>query len=862
MQTGIRTIAILLVPTLTLVLAGSVLAQQSVTSFTLVNADTDLDIGPLADGDTLNYATLPTLNLSVRANTSPDPVGSVRFGYDGNDSYRTESIAPYALSGDTDGDYNPWTPALGGHLLTATPWTGSGATGTAGTPLAIAFFVVNDDGGGDPPPSCDPVTNTWSVTGELKQWHPLTISFDGLCSGENASPNPFLDFRLEVTFSHPSSGTSYEVPGYFAADGDAAESSASVGTIWRVHFTPDRTGLWNYTASFRSGDGVAIDPDPAAGTPVAFDGAGGSFSINASDKAGRDLRGKGFLRHPTGHYLQFDNGDYFLKGGADSPENLLAYADFDSTYNAGGTNYVKSYTAHLADWVSGDPTWQGTKGKGIIGALNYLASKGMNSVYFLTMNVNGDGQDVWPWTSHIERYRYDVSKLDQWEIVFSHMDLKGILLHVVTQETENDQLLDGGALGPERRLYYRELIARFGHHLAINWNLGEENTNSDAERKAFVDYFHGLDPYDHPIVVHTFPGSKNGVYTPLLGYPNFDGPSLQMADMADTHSETLKWVENSATAGLPWFVSLDEIGPSNTGVAPDGTGDNHDQVRHHALWGNLMAGGAGVEWYFGYSYPNSDLTAEDWRSRDEMWDYTRFALQFFQDYLPFTEMAAADSLSAAADDYVFAKSDSVYALYLPNGGTTDLTLPAGDFDVRWYNPRTGGVLQLGSVASVTGGAAVSLGDPPAEPLLDWVALVTASPPSPPVVVDYVAASDQLVSGSVSGDYTDTHTDDGNFEILTEDATGGKPTSRTSLLEHGWTFNLLAGTSTVFFVSGYRDDNSDGDDFRFEYSTDGTNFAPLLTVGSSVDSVYQMPLPSSPGGAVYVRVVDTNRGRGA
>jgi len=30
---------------------------------------------------------------------------------------------------------------------------------------------------------------------------------------------------------------------------------------------------------------------------------------------------------------------------------------------------------------------------------------------------------------------------------------------------ENDQLLDGGELGNERKLYYRELIARFSHHV-------------------------------------------------------------------------------------------------------------------------------------------------------------------------------------------------------------------------------------------------------------------------------------------------------------------------------------------------------------------------------------------------------------
>ena len=77
--------------------------------------------------------------------------------------------------------------------------------------------------------------------------------------------------------------------------------------------------------------------------------------------------------------------------------------------------------------------------------------------------------------------RIDVSKTAQWELVFEHADTMGMFLHFKTQEQENDQLLDGGKLGLQRRLYYRELVARFGHHLALNWNLGEENTNTDKE---------------------------------------------------------------------------------------------------------------------------------------------------------------------------------------------------------------------------------------------------------------------------------------------------------------------------------------------------------------------------------------------
>lgn len=74
------------------------------------------------------------------------------------------------------------------------------------------------------------------ITGELKQWHKVTLTFDGPVASETAEPNPFLDYRLNVTFTHEGGAKSYLVPGYFAADGDAANTSADSGNKWRVHF--------------------------------------------------------------------------------------------------------------------------------------------------------------------------------------------------------------------------------------------------------------------------------------------------------------------------------------------------------------------------------------------------------------------------------------------------------------------------------------------------------------------------------------------------------------------------------------------------------------------------------------------------
>jgi len=586
--------------------------------------------------------------------------------------------------------------------------------------------------------SCAPLSAAHQITGERKAWYPVAVTFDGPEAGEDSTPNPFRDYRLNVVFAH-ASGAHFSVPGYFAADGNAAKTSARSGNKWRVHFTPNAAGEWRFTARFRQGPDAAISMEPDAGAATAFDGESGSFTAAPADRMAPGFHSKGMLHYAGGHYLRHaGSGEYFLKGGADSPENFLAYYGFDDTFDtdatfAGGrestgTPFIHRYEPHAGDWRKGDPDWKEGRGRNIIGALNYLASKGVNSVYFLTYNIDGgDGRDTWMWTSPQVRDRYDVSKLAQWEIVFSHMDARGIQLHVITQETENDRALGGSAgLNPVRKLYNRELIARFSHHLALMWNQGEENNVGDHDRKEIARHIRALDPYQHPITVHTKNNRALTFYDGLLGDGFFEATSIQ-SKMESYNHEAGELRRRSAQAGRPWAIFGDEQAPAAAGVLPDSEDPSHDGPRKLALWGNLMAGGSGVEWYFGYKFPHSDVNLEDFRSRDRMWDQTRHALQFFRANLPFWDMAPDNSLvtgPAAAGAYVFAKPGSVYAVYLPNGGTPRLKMGQGAYMVRWYNPRSGGNLLLGSLTAVQGPGEKSLGPPPSDRDSDWVVLVS------------------------------------------------------------------------------------------------------------------------------------------
>ncbi len=141
-----------------------------VTGFTLVNADSDGDIGPLTDGGVIDLDGLPTQSLNIRAEFTCDRTESVQFTLtlggqpvtlntlglpvsqnlsnpqDAN--VWTEQFAPYALFQDNGGNYLGRQLAPGSYTLTATAYDEDSARGTAGLAKVINFTVVGGSGSG------------------------------------------------------------------------------------------------------------------------------------------------------------------------------------------------------------------------------------------------------------------------------------------------------------------------------------------------------------------------------------------------------------------------------------------------------------------------------------------------------------------------------------------------------------------------------------------------------------------------------------------------------------------------------------------------------------------------------------------
>ncbi len=491
----------------------------------------------------------------------------------------------------------------------------------------------------------------------VTRWSSINIPLNGPDSvGLSAEFNPF-SIPVTVTFTGPA-GQTYAVPAFYDGDGTGDLN----GNRWSVRFTPDTDGVWSfqttstvpsladYTGSLTVTPPANCPPADPAGLPV--------------------FRCVGRLQHVGMYYLKFADGPFWLKGGADEPEDFLA---------PGRTVGLPSKVA----------------------ALDFLAERNINSIYVMPHNIDGDGKNVWPWVgsnpaeAKRDTTRFDNAKLAEWEVFFSAAQERGIVIQIVLED-------DSGWTDFDRSLYYREMVARFAHHNGIYWNISEEfNENySPEEIKAFAAQLRALDPYDHPITVH--PTDNPQLWEPFIGDPNIDLTSLQTKK--EPQNETaIAWRTRVAEGGRIIPISFDEIGQPRV---------EDRALARHIAWSVYLGGG------------NYELfTTLD----DE--GYPAYAAHFADlglaratvARLPFWDMQPRNDLIQSGTGYLFAQTGSAYLAYLPQGGslTLDLVADTATYAARWLNPRDGTSQPL---AEIPGGAPRSVSAPDSQ---DWVLILEA-----------------------------------------------------------------------------------------------------------------------------------------
>jgi hypothetical protein len=143
------------------------------------------------------------------------------------------------------------------------------------------------------------------LRGELQKWHKITLGFVGSFASEMAIDNPFTNYLLNVTYTHNVTGKTYLVPGYFAADGNAANSGASSGIIKMVgkNVIETSTNSFSISCFCVCARHLQIIHDSGTGSPAgAPHSLTGSFNVQPTNKNGRDHRGKGRLTYVGEHH--------------------------------------------------------------------------------------------------------------------------------------------------------------------------------------------------------------------------------------------------------------------------------------------------------------------------------------------------------------------------------------------------------------------------------------------------------------------------------------------------------------------------------------------------------------------------------
>ena len=526
--------------------------------------------------------------------------------------------------------------------------------------------------------------------GSVERWEKLEVDLLGPTSvGLSETANPFT-VEVTATFSGP--GGTFAVPAFYAGDGGGGMD----GDIWRARFSANAIGDWTLTTS-------SVDP--------ILDGYNATFQVVDTASCDPlepgelpDFTCTGRLSYQDDYYLRFADGTYWLKGGVDDPEDFLA---------------------------PGQTVGFNTKQE----AIQYLADEGLNSLYFMTSNVGGDRNNVWPWVTARDSEHFDVAKLDGWDLILDDLQAHGIVLHLVFED-------DSAWKGFNRDLYYRQIVARFSHHNGLIWNISEEYNESYSadEVKVFAQMISDLDPYDHPLTVH-HQGSTSK-WDPFYGDDRFDLTSFHTSK-SPQNSLAIAARQQSATAGRPIAVSFDETG--------DHTG-TQDENRH-LVWSIYLGGGM----YEIHTRPLTDY--RDWEAyfRDLMRART------FLEALPFWEMLPSNQLLVSGTGYMLSKAGEFYVCYLPGGGSLSLDLGSNSnvFDASWFNPRTGESTEIGVV---NGGSVLPFDAPDT---LDWTLLLVQQGSGPNVAP---VALDQALETSANSPLT--------FGLSFDDSDGPGPYSFT------------------------------------------------------------------------------------
>ncbi len=479
--------------------------------------------------------------------------------------------------------------------------------------------------------------------GPFSKWSKIEIEFRGPTPQGRGQSNPFA-ILFDVTFTGPG-GEQLLVPGFFDGDGNGGLD----GNTWKVRFSADKVGDWTFQTSSPCKE---------------LDGQSGGFRVTdvPADEKGFWKWGRlESISTPQNQirYLKFRDGPYWLKAGCDDPENFLGkFRNFDT---------LKKRQV----------------------AIDYLAARGINSMYIMVHNIAGDHGDVWPWLGETaekakknagQDARFDVARLEEWRELFEYMQAKGVVPYLILED-------DSAWKGYDHARYYRELVARFGYLPALVFNVGEEQNENYrlAEALDLAQRLREIDPYNHPRGLHNVnrpddhyvDAGQVSITSIQTGSPQGKSPDPLLHNQL-----AIDWIEKcKARNHRGLMIGFDEGRPEED---------------RRAWWSAYLGGGV----WEAHVRPPYDRPLSTW---DQTWTELGGARAFMESF-PFWEMEPNNAMVTEGKAFCLAQPGVAYALYLPQGGTVVVDLATGTaYDASWWSPENGQEGQFQAAVRVNSG---------------------------------------------------------------------------------------------------------------------------------------------------------------
>jgi hypothetical protein len=308
---------------------GSACVPVEVVGLMLIDASTSTDVGFMADGDTIDLSMMP--DFSVRAEVCSEPdVESVVFNLDGND-IRTENVMPYSVNGDNNGSFDPWPLPVGTYTLTATPYDGNNASGTAGVVESVTFHVVY----GPPVADCNGVLGGTAY-----------LDACGNCVGGNTGNTPctppagcgeFIEINglvvVEVE-SEPFTNTNW-YQGNGPVNGLNVPTPSGTYYMWKANCVSGTDPNYSYSACGGTNSG-------SAGGPITY-----QINISTPGRYRFQMRSWQPALKLSNHGAGTENNDFWLQ----LPDGGGIKKKGGNEISIGTSEWVKIYQNNTNSWV-------------------------------------------------------------------------------------------------------------------------------------------------------------------------------------------------------------------------------------------------------------------------------------------------------------------------------------------------------------------------------------------------------------------------------------------------------------------------------------------------------------------------------